>query len=55
MGDSSDNIPGIKGVGEKTALKLLHQYGTIDRITGTVRMKSKVRWVKKSEQVWKMP
>lgn len=30
MGDSSDNIPGIKGVGEKTALKLLHQYGTIE-------------------------
>lgn len=30
MGDSSDNIPGIKGVGEKTALKLLHQYSTIE-------------------------
>lgn len=30
MGDSSDNISGIKGVGEKTALKLLHQYGTIE-------------------------
>ena len=30
MGDSSDNITGIKGVGEKTALKLLHQYGTIE-------------------------
>ena len=30
MGDSSDNIPGIKGVGEKTALKLIHQYGTIE-------------------------
>ena len=30
MGDSSDNIPGIKGVGEKTALKLLHQYETIE-------------------------
>lgn len=30
MGDSSDNIPGIKGVGEKTALKLLHQYGTVE-------------------------
>jgi DNA polymerase-1 len=27
MGDSSDNIPGIPGVGEKTALKLLHEYG----------------------------
>ena len=30
MGDPADNIPGIKGVGEKTALKLLHQYETIE-------------------------
>lgn len=32
MGDTADNIPGIKGVGEKTALKLLHQYDTIEGI-----------------------
>ena len=32
MGDSSDNIPGVKGVGEKTALKLLHEYKTLDGI-----------------------
>ena len=32
MGDASDNIPGVKGVGEKTALKLLHQYKTLDGI-----------------------
>ncbi len=32
MGDNSDNIPGIPGVGEKTALKLLDQYGTIDGV-----------------------
>lgn len=32
MGDSSDNIPGIPGVGEKTALKLLHQYQTIENL-----------------------
>lgn len=32
MGDSADNIPGIKGVGEKTALKLLHTYGTIENL-----------------------
>lgn len=29
MGDSSDNIPGIAGIGEKTALKLISQYGTL--------------------------
>ena len=32
MGDASDNIPGVKGVGEKTALKLLHQYQTLDNV-----------------------
>ena len=32
MGDSSDNIPGIPGVGEKTALKLLHQFGTVEAV-----------------------
>lgn len=30
MGDSSDNIPGVKGVGEKTAISLIKEYGTID-------------------------
>jgi len=32
MGDSSDNIPGVPGVGEKTAMKLLHDYGTIEEL-----------------------
>ena len=32
MGDSSDNIPGIPGIGEKTALKLMSEYGTLDNI-----------------------
>lgn len=32
MGDSSDNIPGVPGVGEKTALKLLAQYGTLEEV-----------------------
>lgn len=32
MGDSSDNIPGIPGVGEKTALKLVCQYGDLDNL-----------------------
>ncbi len=32
MGDGSDNIPGIPGVGEKTALKLLEQYGSIESV-----------------------
>ena len=32
MGDPSDNIPGVKGIGEKTALKLLREYKTLDSI-----------------------
>jgi len=32
MGDASDNIPGIPGVGEKTALKLLHEYETVENV-----------------------
>ncbi len=32
MGDSSDNLPGVPGVGEKTALKLLHEYGDIETL-----------------------
>ncbi len=32
MGDSSDNIPGIPGVGEKTAVKLLDEYGTLENV-----------------------
>ena len=30
MGDASDNIPGVKGIGEKTAIKLLSEYGCLE-------------------------
>ena len=46
MGDASDNIPGCKGVGEKTAVALLQQFGSIDNmlahtdeIKGALRLK----------------
>ena len=32
VGDTSDNIPGVKGVGEKTAISLLEKFGTLDAI-----------------------
>jgi len=32
MGDASDNIPGVRGVGQKTALKLISKYGSIDGV-----------------------
>jgi len=32
MGDATDNIPGVKGIGEKTAMKLIAQFGTIEGV-----------------------
>ena len=43
VGDSSDNLPGIKGIGEKTALKLLDQYNSLENIIENVNeLKGKV-------------
>lgn len=40
MGDATDNIPGVPGIGEKTAVKLIKEYGTIDQLLNSVdRMK----------------
>ncbi len=36
MGDSSDNIPGVKGIGEKTALKLLQTYNSLDELYNNI-------------------
>jgi DNA polymerase-1 len=36
MGDASDNIPGVPGIGEKTAMKLIAQYGTLDNLLARV-------------------
>ncbi len=44
MGDASDNIPGVPGVGEKTALKLLHEFGTVEGVLEHVEeIKGKLR------------
>ena len=36
QGDASDNIPGIPGIGEKTALTLVHDYGTVEDIIAAI-------------------
>ena len=44
MGDASDNIPGCKGVGEKTAVALLQQFGSIDNmLANTDQIKGALR------------
>jgi DNA polymerase-1 len=44
MGDVADNIPGIRGVGEKTALALVHEYGTIENVlANTEKLKGKLK------------
>ena len=43
-GDSSDNIPGVKGIGDKTALKLLQEYGSLEGIYDNIEnIKGKTR------------
>ncbi len=53
MGDASDNIPGITGVGEKTALSLLSKYGNLDGVFAHVeeitgKLKEKIETGKES-------
>lgn len=36
MGDSSDNIPGVKGIGEKTAMSLIQKYGSLDGVYNNI-------------------
>ncbi len=44
MGDSSDNIPGVSGIGEKTALNLLHEFSNIENLyQNTDKLKGKLQ------------
>jgi DNA polymerase-1 len=52
MGDSSDNIPGVPGIGEKTGLKLLLEYGSVEEVLNHVedlkgKMKERIQENKK--------
>src|SRR5690606_2548718 len=53
MGDTSDNIPGVPGVGEKTAAKLIGQFGTVENLLqhlGEVKGKLRETLEKNREQ-----
>ena len=43
MGDSSDNIPGVRGVGEKTALALLQEYGSVEALYAGIEDNIKIK------------
>ncbi|MCC8155471.1 MAG: DNA polymerase I [Tannerellaceae bacterium] len=54
MGDSSDNIPGCPGVGEKTAVKLLNEFGSIENLlnnTGQLKGALQKKIVENAEQI----
>ena len=44
LGDSADNIPGVKGVGAKTAEALIQQFGTLENIYANLENIEKKRW-----------
>ncbi|WP_321471535.1 DNA polymerase I [Halarcobacter sp.] len=44
LGDSADNVPGVKGVGAKTAEALIKEYGSLDKIYENLENIEKTRW-----------
>ncbi|KKB75048.1 MULTISPECIES: 5'-3' exonuclease [Bacillus] len=51
MGDSSDNYPGVKGIGEKTAYKLIREYSTVDRLLENIDRLTKGQQTKINESL----
>ena len=46
LGDSADNVPGVKGVGAKTAMALIQQFDNLDNIYANIENIEKPRWQK---------
>ncbi len=54
MGDSSDNIPGVPGIGEKTAIRLIQEYGSVDSLYKNInglKLKALVQTLRENEQI----
>lgn len=51
MGDTSDNYPGVKGIGEKTAYKLIKEYSTVDRLLENISLLTKGQQTKITESL----
>ena len=51
VGDKSDNIPGVAGIGEKTAISLIEKFGTLDNIYSHID-EVENRWKSKLQQNW---
>ncbi len=49
VGDSSDNVPGVKGIGAKTAVKLLQEFKSLDGVYDNLEFVSSASWKKKLE------
>lgn len=50
MGDKSDNIPGVSGVGEKTALNIIKKYKTIEKLYENIEMRKSRRAKRKTKR-----
>ena len=54
VGDASDNIPGVRGVGPKSALPLLQQYGTLDAVLDAAgSIEKKVGYLRSESITWR--
>lgn len=51
MGDQSDNYPGVRGIGEKTALRLIKQYGTVEGVLANITKLTKAQQTRINENL----